>query len=39
MSDKKPSVFPTDNQIAQANDTGQQIANQLQEENHADTWT
>jgi hypothetical protein len=37
MSDKKPSVFPTDNQIAQANDTGQQMASQLQEENNVVT--
>ena len=37
MSDKKPSVFPTENQMAQANETGQQIASQLQEENNVVT--
>ena len=37
MSDKKPSVFPTESQMAQANETGQQIANQLEEENNVVT--
>ena len=34
MSNKKPNVFPTQEQINQANDTGQQINNQLEEENN-----
>lgn len=33
MSDKKPSVFPTADQINEANETGAKIAQQLEEEN------
>ena len=32
MSDKRPNVFPTQEQISQANETGEQIANQLAEQ-------
>jgi hypothetical protein len=37
MSDKKPNVFPTQEQINQANQTGEQIATQLAEENNVVT--
>ena len=33
MSNKKPSVFPTQDQISYANETGELISNQLEEEN------
>ena len=33
MSDKKPNVFPTNEQMQNANETGELIANQLTEEN------
>ena len=39
MSNKKPNVFPTQEQINQANDTGQQINNQLEEENNITNQT
>ncbi len=32
MSDKRPNVFPTQEQISQANETGEKIANQLAEQ-------
>ena len=34
MSNKKPNVFPTQEQINQANETGEQINNQFKEENN-----
>ena len=34
MSNVKPNVFPTKEQIAQANETGEKIANQLADENN-----
>lgn len=34
MSEKRPNVFPTQEQIEQANQTGEQIAQQLAEENN-----
>ena len=39
MSNKTPNVFPTQEQINQANDTGQQINNQLEEENNITNQT
>ena len=36
MSDVKPNVFPTKEQIAEANDTGEQIANQIANENNVE---
>ena len=33
MSDKKPNVFPTSDQMQKANETGKLISNQLLEEN------
>jgi hypothetical protein len=37
MSDVKPNVFPTKEQINEANDTGERIANQLASENNLET--
>ena len=36
MSDVKPNVFPTKEQMAQANETGEKIANQLANENNVE---
>ena len=36
MSNVKPNVFPTKEQIAQANETGEKIANQLADENNVE---
>ena len=39
MSNKKPNVFPTQEQINKANETGEQINNQFQEENNITNQT
>ena len=38
MSEKKPNVFPTAEQINAANETGQKIAEQLHQENNVQTY-
>lgn len=38
MSEKKPNVFPTAEQMSAANETGQKIAEQLHQENNVQTY-